>query len=124
VERLVDVLFVDVAVYRTFKMEVENECATDMPTEAVEDDAGSMSADGSSDSGSGGVTTDDIRLQDSEEQAPLNGTVSSSSSTPSTPDVESWRWRWNVTVQAAVRGRHPTVPSEPHADNCEQDHEL
>lgn len=73
-------------------MEVENESTVDVPNEGVEDDAGSISADGSSDSGgSGGVATDDIRLQDSEEQTPLNGTVSSSSSssTPSTPDVDS-----------------------------------
>jgi len=72
-------------------MEVENESAVDTPNETVEDDAGSLSADGSSDSGGcGGVATDDIRLQDSEEQVPLNRTVSSSSSsTPSTPDVDS-----------------------------------
>ena len=74
-------------------MEVECESRVDVPNESVEveDDAGSISADGSSDSGGcGGVATDDIRLQDSEEQAPLNGAVSSSSSsTPSTPDVES-----------------------------------
>jgi len=92
--RLYSVFIVDEAVCcRLCKMEVENECAVDTPneTEAVEDDAGSISADGSSDSGgSGGVATDDIRLQDSEEQTPMNGTVSStSSSTPSTPDVES-----------------------------------
>jgi len=72
-------------------MEVESESIVDTPNECVEDDAGSISADGSSDSGGcGGVATDDIRLQDSEEQAPLNGAVSSSSSsTPSTPDVDS-----------------------------------
>jgi len=72
-------------------MEVETESTVDVPNEGVEDDAGSISADGSSDSGGcGGVATDDIRLQDSEEQAPLNGAVSSSSSsTPSTPDVDS-----------------------------------
>lgn len=72
-------------------MEVESESTVDTPNEGVEDDAGSISADGSSDSGGcGGVATDDIRLQDSEEQAPLNGAVSSSSSsTPSTPDVDS-----------------------------------
>jgi len=62
----------------------------------VEDDAdaASISADGSSDSadGCGGVATDDIRLQDSEEPAALNEgatSSSSSSSTPSTPDVDS-----------------------------------
>lgn len=73
-------------------MEVENDCSVDTPNECAEDDAGSISADGSSDSGGcGGVAADDIRLQDSEERAPLNGAVfsSSSSSTPSTPDVES-----------------------------------
>lgn len=72
-------------------MEVENESpVVETPNEAVEDDAGSISADGSSDSGGCvGIATDDIRL--SEEPAPMNGTVSSSrsSSTPSTPDVES-----------------------------------
>ena len=72
-------------------MEVESESRVDAPNESVEDDAGSISADGSSDSGGcGGVAADDIRLQDSEEQAPSNGAVSSSSSsTPSTPDVDS-----------------------------------
>jgi len=74
-------------------MEVANERSVDMPN-GVDDDAGSISADGSSDSGGGcgGIATDDIRLQDNEEQAPVNGAVyssSSSSSTPSTPDVES-----------------------------------
>ena len=75
-------------------MEVVNGSVTETPNDAVDDDVGSISADGSSDSGGcGGVATDDIRLQDSEEQMPLNGAVSShssaSSSSPSTPDVES-----------------------------------
>jgi len=102
-------------------MEVENDSAIETPNEGVEDDAGSISADGSSDSGGcGGVATDDIRLQDSEEQPPSNGpTSSSSSSTPSTPDVESsplTRCRRIPSTSGGVKRSHGSPAAWGHVN--------
>jgi len=85
-------------------------------------DAGSISADGSSDSavdGCGGVATDDIRLQDSEEQAALNEaeptSSSSSSSTPSTPDVDS-------SPLTRCRRGHPSSSESPGTTRAPRSH--